>query len=874
MEEIALIAREISQYSILAVVTHGSDDGSRPIVCYRYFWLENADTDDFDGVATLLKWWEEKDKPYCEIKPWAEYENELTENGEDFYQATPIDKKYSEPFQQQTKSYQKQTNKNLDANQIEEKPYIFSIHKNDSVILPNYWGIHALALQLNNKYENAEIAWSWKTSVIDEPSNFTLICCADERNCDRQKQWYSSSSQKLVIRPNYNPLASVTSSYRNLSQELIKIAQKNQQLKYDDSPTLYKSLETGDSTTWDYQQLIDATAFMKKLDENERIYFELIILLLNPNGVTKQTPSGRIDINIRDFINKIIPQSNQTQPGLRGRISTQKPQSRYLDTVIPQTRIAMMTMQRFLYFCDKSLSEESYKRLTRNVYEIINQLFLEIILSTPSQESLKAVKTIIFDDFNEKNQLSAYHFQIYFRGYKNKLISWLNNYYKYKTNRSIKSIEKNNNIDDFCKQVIKDLIAYEHQTQNKNVPYAPEEVESVFAYYNEIDELTAEPKSKYTNPGSETINKTGTTKTQQFSKFSKYKEIAKIFYSAQCYNLAAFFCQLSLGYVPQEIYNKCRDFYEIIELTQQKKNLQSEETLNNSNIENTINDRSFSPNMRIIRNFFVNSFVGLIVLGIGAGGAFFINRLSSSSSPSFTVDEADPFSEKFEYYRELSQQGYYPRTMTQVNNSLLNDISKINDENTGIPELKDFPRDNEEKKAKELQKAFIEERKARIQNIGAYPEITSLTPQIDKELSEEILAEMTVAKASADNATVNENVQQLSATIQPVLQSLGFYKIKPLTNTWDKGTSDAIKKFQQHYKLQETGDLDQATWDILYIMIKDKQVKETAIVLESILKFRQNSRESEEKITELENCKNEPFTYLQCIDKLKTKPAN
>ena len=53
------------------------------------------------------------------------------------------------------------------------------------------------------------------------------------------------------------------------------------------------------------------------------------------------------------------------------------------------------------------------------------------------------------------------------------------------------------------------------------------------------------------------------------------------------------------------------------------------------------------------------------------------------------------------------------------------------------------------------------------------------------------------------------------------------------------------------------------------MMIKDKQVQETAKVLQSILESSQTSAESEEKITQLENCKNNLITYSECINKLR-----
>ncbi|MGK7883212.1 MAG: peptidoglycan-binding domain-containing protein [Crocosphaera sp.] len=869
----ALIAREISQYSILAVATNGSDDGGRPLICYRYFWLENSDTDNFDGVATLLKWWEKKQKPDCEIKPWAKYQEEIEQNGKDFYLATAIYKEFSEQFENQIKIYQKQTKKDLDANQIVTKPYMFSIYKKGDTILPNYWGLHALALQLNDKYENADIAWSWNTSVMDKPSNFTLICCADESNLDIQKKWCKSYIDIDGPDPDPDPIPVPgpfpvpLSLYKKLSKELIKIAQRNKKLQYDDSPNLYHSLETGDSTTWDYEKLIDGTSYLNRLNENEQIYFKLIILLLNPNNVFKQTTDGRINVNMEDLIPRMMPQLTSSQPKFRGRI----PKQGFSFSAPDTAKVAVTTMQRFLYFCDNYLSHESYQRLTRNVYNIINQLLLEIISSTPSQEYYQGIKTILVNDSNENNDLSAYHFKIYLRGYENKLIPWLKKYYNYNASQSIKSIEDNNNIDDFCKQVIKDLINYQQKRNPKQFSESAK-LERNFENNNEVDELTGEATNKYNNFGSENINTTGTTKMQQFPKFSKYENIAKIFYAAKSYNLAALFSQLSLGHVHQEIYNKCSYFYEIIELTPdpEKKNSWAEETLNNGNDYSSGNTDNPNSYMKIITNFFV----GLLLLGIGVGGGFALNRFFFSSSPTFTVEESQPFPQKFRYYRKLSQAGISQRNTAQIKDSLIEDISQINEKNTGIPKLQDFPTDKKAQTAKELQQSFIEERKDKLEKIDAYPYIFSLTPQIEQKLSEEILAEMTVDKASAENIKVNENVKQISATIEPILQSLPFYKIKPSTNTWDQQTSDAIKKFQLNYKLPATGNLDQETWDILYIMIKDKQVKETAIVLQSILAFSQTSDQFEEKITELENCKKDPVTYLQCIDKLKTNPAN
>jgi hypothetical protein len=64
--KLALIAREIAGknqerqgvlYAVLAVANQQRDDGGRPTVGYRYFWLESDANSDLDGVFTLLYWW-------------------------------------------------------------------------------------------------------------------------------------------------------------------------------------------------------------------------------------------------------------------------------------------------------------------------------------------------------------------------------------------------------------------------------------------------------------------------------------------------------------------------------------------------------------------------------------------------------------------------------------------------------------------------------------------------------------------------------------------------------------------------------------------------------------------------------------------------
>ncbi|MBS9394702.1 MAG: hypothetical protein HEQ29_16740 [Dolichospermum sp. LBC05a] len=63
---LAVIPEKIGNYYVLAVATLSHDE-SRPIVVYRYFWLEIHNDINTDGFATLLLWWFEAGQPRFEF---------------------------------------------------------------------------------------------------------------------------------------------------------------------------------------------------------------------------------------------------------------------------------------------------------------------------------------------------------------------------------------------------------------------------------------------------------------------------------------------------------------------------------------------------------------------------------------------------------------------------------------------------------------------------------------------------------------------------------------------------------------------------------------------------------------------------------------
>ncbi len=147
--EMALMAKELDNYSVLAVAKKGLDDGSRPLVTYRYFWLENdPNNPNFDGIRTLLDWWEEQGQPSFEMKPIAEIKTELEARKKtNYYQAL-----------------------------IQEKPVI-QRHKADKTFLSSsnldYKTLHELAIIQTKNQE--KISWAWPVRKLEKSETFRVI---------------------------------------------------------------------------------------------------------------------------------------------------------------------------------------------------------------------------------------------------------------------------------------------------------------------------------------------------------------------------------------------------------------------------------------------------------------------------------------------------------------------------------------------------------------------------------------------------------------------------------------------------------------------------------------------------------------------------
>ncbi|MTJ46548.1 hypothetical protein [Dolichospermum sp. UHCC 0259] len=170
--DFALIAREIdNKYSVLAVANRQLDDGGRPTIGYKYFWLEKS-SPDVDGIGTLIYWWSNHKEPKFDMSELVE-----TSLPEIFYYALEYQKtKFQESWLQETWK----TVENLS-----EIPHTVVVTKELwQQQYPEYIKLHylALGLSLRANHTNSPNAWAWNVQKLAHPDSFISIFYATQED--------------------------------------------------------------------------------------------------------------------------------------------------------------------------------------------------------------------------------------------------------------------------------------------------------------------------------------------------------------------------------------------------------------------------------------------------------------------------------------------------------------------------------------------------------------------------------------------------------------------------------------------------------------------------------------------------------------------
>jgi hypothetical protein len=169
--DFALIAREIDdKYSVLAVANRQLDDGGRPTIGYKYFWLEKS-SPDVDGIGTLIYWWLNQNQPKFDM---AELDKQLSQSPQIFRVHEQYKKLIFEEDQLQ----------NIKRIVVEENkiPYTVVVTKELwRKRYPEYTKLHYLALCFSDRATRLN-AWAWNVHKIAYPERFLAIFYATQED--------------------------------------------------------------------------------------------------------------------------------------------------------------------------------------------------------------------------------------------------------------------------------------------------------------------------------------------------------------------------------------------------------------------------------------------------------------------------------------------------------------------------------------------------------------------------------------------------------------------------------------------------------------------------------------------------------------------
>ena len=265
--DFALIAREIdNKYSVLAVANRQLDDGGRPTIGYKYFWLEKSSS-DVDGIGTLIYWWSNHKKPKFDMA-------ELVEK-------SPPERLYYQEIQKRNfleilKYVQK----------LNEIPEITVVKKELwQQAYPAYIELHYLALGLSDRATRLN-AWAWNVHKIAYPERFLAIFYATQEDIPKNiskrqlpspQKDNSNTSVSTPTKENTTQTVPVQKIKKCL-KDIAKIFADTDELDSKKTEELFEYLAKYPNENW--SDFIDKTTLQAIPDKFTLIYKAEIYLLL------------------------------------------------------------------------------------------------------------------------------------------------------------------------------------------------------------------------------------------------------------------------------------------------------------------------------------------------------------------------------------------------------------------------------------------------------------------------------------------------------------------------------------------------------------------------------------------------------------------
>ena len=203
--EIALIARDLGNYCVLAVANRLKDDTvPREFVGYRYFWLDKTQFQNYpngqnvDGIGTLLWYWQDKGQPQYNIEELQTNRSSYTTSWNKLELVWLF-----EHWQQQ--HYQRIQSLISDI-RPSYQPLIYEATEIRGQL--TYQEVHCLAIQYCIVNRGYIINWAWNVRKLENPQGLNVIYCADAEAL----QLFNRQFPSRVIIPTPAPTPTPTST--------------------------------------------------------------------------------------------------------------------------------------------------------------------------------------------------------------------------------------------------------------------------------------------------------------------------------------------------------------------------------------------------------------------------------------------------------------------------------------------------------------------------------------------------------------------------------------------------------------------------------------------------------------------------------------
>ena len=300
-DDFALIAREIdNKYSVLAVANRQLDDGGRPTIGYKYFWLEKL-SPDVDGIGTLIDWWSNQNQPKFDMAELDKQRSPLPENSH-------FHKLFGKP------TFEEDQLQDIKRIVVQENkiPYTVVVTKELwKKRYPEYTKLHYLALCLSVRSNNLN-AWAWNVHKIAYPERFLAIFYATKEDIPKNISSQPLPSQQ---RNNNNATTATTQNpgqivpkikIRNCLEEIAIRFSNTHELDLKKTEELFEYLANYPNENW--ANFIDETNLKESSDNFTKVY-KAEIYLLSP----KEKSSFMIEIlNSINLSNSSRKSSNNT----------------------------------------------------------------------------------------------------------------------------------------------------------------------------------------------------------------------------------------------------------------------------------------------------------------------------------------------------------------------------------------------------------------------------------------------------------------------------------------------------------------------------------------------------------------------------------